>query len=441
MSGTATGSGDGIDVPGEERVAIDHYDKLTQTATFYEILGVAATADRKTIRDAYFALSKRFHPDVYFKRQLGPYRERIDAIFRAFTEAYDVLGNNKHRAQYDKQLAEEGVRVPAPPVPPMKLTPPAFAIPNPDPRMVTPRPATVSPENVAIKSATVSSQPGSKHTPPAPFARPVFPEGVVVPDSIRGVVEASGPRPMSPPSPSRAPGPVDPVARQKALEAMARRLGGSTTQRTTVSSAVTSNPLMSTPAPATNPQAAEERAAKFKAYVARADEAQKTNNLPAALEALKSAQSLQKDDQSIKARIDAISQLISMAQVTEHIEAARQASRDRQFEKAATHWEKAWEGRKEDLTLLLNAADVLSKTREYKRAAELAQRALGIDPKLTKALVILAISFTESGLKASARSAIENLARLEPTHASLKELREKLGPMSIAEQFGLRGSR
>jgi tetratricopeptide (TPR) repeat protein len=130
-----------------------------------------------------------------------------------------------------------------------------------------------------------------------------------------------------------------------------------------------------------------------------------------------------------------------MQQVTDHIEKAKAAQKERQYEQAATHWEKAWEGRREDASLLLNAAEILARAKEHKRAAELAQRAIGIDPKQARAHALLASVFLEAGLKASARGSIENLARLDPNHAQLKELREKLGPLSIAEQFGLRGSR
>lgn len=95
---------DGIDLSDEERVAIDRFHQLREDATHYELLNIAIDADRKAVRDAYFALSKRFHPDVYFKREIGPYRERIEGIFRALTRAYDVLGNPRQRAAYDQLL-------------------------------------------------------------------------------------------------------------------------------------------------------------------------------------------------------------------------------------------------------------------------------------------------------------------------------------------------
>ena len=98
-----------IDLPADERAAIDHYHALRQDATHYDLLGLPVDADRRAVRDAYFALSKRFHPDVYFKREIGAYHEKIEGIFRALTRAYDALSNPRQRAAYDKLLSDEGV--------------------------------------------------------------------------------------------------------------------------------------------------------------------------------------------------------------------------------------------------------------------------------------------------------------------------------------------
>ncbi len=427
-------SADGIDLSDEDRTAIDHFHALRQDATHYELLGVAVDADRKTVRDAYFALSKRFHPDVYFKREIGPYRERVEGIFRALTRAYDVLGNAKQRAAYDQLLKSEGVvpSAPATTTAPIAAAPPASTI-HPPPHATPP----AGMREIATQTRPGGPSPLNPATAPtqaAPSRAPSYPQGVVVPPSLRSVVEAS-PRvshtPSMPPPSSSAP--VDEAVRARALEAMARRLG-----------AAGKRPAVATaPAPAmpSAQQIAEERAARVASLVQKGEECQKANDLGGALEAFKNALQIAKDDAGIKARIDAITQLGKVQVVADHIEKAKEATRERNLEAAAMHWEKAWEGRREDPMLLLNAAEILARLKEYKRAAELAQRVIAMDPKLAKAHQILATVFTEAGLRASARSAIENLARLDPNHASLKELREKLGPMSIAEQFGLRGSR
>lgn len=432
MTDVKTPPADGIDLSDEDRASIDQFHALRQDATHYELLGIAADADRKAVRDAYFALSKRFHPDVYFKRELGPYRERIEGIFRGLTRAYDVLGNPKQRAAYDQLLKSEGVAPAAPkPAPfpgmPPKVTPPAGL------REVAQAARALAAAQSSSGNHAIATAPTQLAAPPQPS--PSYPDGVVVPPSLRTVVEASVSRmtPQRPPSPSQGSPVVDEAARARALELMARRLGGAARKPATATAP--------SPAMPSAQQLADDRAARVASLVAKGEEAQKVNDLQAALESFKGALSFAKEDAGLKARIDAVSQLLKMQQVSEHIEKAKEASRNRDTENAALHWEKAWEGRREDASLLLNAAEILSKTRELKRAAELAQRALAIDPRLGRAHLVLAMVFTEAGLRASARSAIEHLARLEPSHPQLKELRDKLGPLTIAEQFGLRGSR
>ena len=79
------------------------YHRLDRVG-YYELLGVSRDADRKTIRRAYFELSKIFHPDTCFRRQLGSYKRKMEVVFQRLTHAYDVLSNPHSRAAYDAQL-------------------------------------------------------------------------------------------------------------------------------------------------------------------------------------------------------------------------------------------------------------------------------------------------------------------------------------------------
>jgi curved DNA-binding protein CbpA len=61
---------------------------------YYETLGVTAEASAADIKSAYRALAKELHPDR---------NQEVDttAAFQRVQEAYDVLGHDSHRAQYD----------------------------------------------------------------------------------------------------------------------------------------------------------------------------------------------------------------------------------------------------------------------------------------------------------------------------------------------------
>jgi curved DNA-binding protein CbpA len=65
---------------------------------YHEILGVPRDADARTIKKAYFALSKRLHPDRYFRRRLGAFAPLIDACFKKLLEAYELLSDPATRA-------------------------------------------------------------------------------------------------------------------------------------------------------------------------------------------------------------------------------------------------------------------------------------------------------------------------------------------------------
>ena len=62
---------------------------------YYAILGVAESADAKTIKTAYRKLARKYHPDV--NRESG-----AEDRFKEVAEAYEVLGNAEKRAEYDE---------------------------------------------------------------------------------------------------------------------------------------------------------------------------------------------------------------------------------------------------------------------------------------------------------------------------------------------------
>jgi len=90
----------------EKQKILAAYDKL-ERVSYYELLGVAPQASRKEIKNAYFALSREFHPDRFFRRDIGDFRWRLDSIFKKLTLAYDVLSTTKSREEYDQTVMED----------------------------------------------------------------------------------------------------------------------------------------------------------------------------------------------------------------------------------------------------------------------------------------------------------------------------------------------
>lgn len=69
--------------------------------TYYDVLGVGATASKDAIRKAYLRLVQEFHPDK--SPNVSPaVKKLVEEKFKDIQEAYDVL--SKHRAEYDQHL-------------------------------------------------------------------------------------------------------------------------------------------------------------------------------------------------------------------------------------------------------------------------------------------------------------------------------------------------
>jgi curved DNA-binding protein CbpA len=71
---------------------------------YHEILGVPRSADAKAVKRAYFELSKEYHPDRYFRKNLGPFEARLGRVFERIAEAYELLSDPTTRAEVERSL-------------------------------------------------------------------------------------------------------------------------------------------------------------------------------------------------------------------------------------------------------------------------------------------------------------------------------------------------
>jgi curved DNA-binding protein CbpA len=66
---------------------------------------VAADADTRAVKKAYFALSKKLHPDRYFRRNTGPFAALIESCFKRLLEAYELLSDPTARKEVQQREA------------------------------------------------------------------------------------------------------------------------------------------------------------------------------------------------------------------------------------------------------------------------------------------------------------------------------------------------
>jgi len=98
---------------------------------YHALLSVPADADVRAIKRAYFALSKEFHPDRYFRREIGDYGARLDRIFKRVLEAYELLSDPATRKEVQSaQAATQPASAPQPQPPPVAQVPPVARAPK-----------------------------------------------------------------------------------------------------------------------------------------------------------------------------------------------------------------------------------------------------------------------------------------------------------------------
>jgi tetratricopeptide (TPR) repeat protein len=70
----------------------------------FEVLGITTQSGEAQVKEAYFRLAKRFHPDAHHDPALAGLKDKLEAVFIRLGEAYEVLRNTKTRSSYEADL-------------------------------------------------------------------------------------------------------------------------------------------------------------------------------------------------------------------------------------------------------------------------------------------------------------------------------------------------
>ena len=98
---------DGRELTEAQKKRILHVEAHLDDWSHYQLLDVRRASSSADIKTSYFKASKEFHPDTFFRKDIGKYADRVDRIFRAMKAAYDVLSKAVVRAAYDETLIGE----------------------------------------------------------------------------------------------------------------------------------------------------------------------------------------------------------------------------------------------------------------------------------------------------------------------------------------------
>jgi curved DNA-binding protein CbpA len=386
------------------RQVLDLFYRLSDI-DYYEALGVNYSAEKKEIRSAYFALSKVFHPDSMFRKNLGSFKPKMVAVFQFLTEAYETLGKKKGRDEYDTYL---------------RTTKAA--------RMAE-RALSFEPSNTGVIAETVTAM----VVPPAP----------ALPQINEPLSKSSEP----PPLPARE---VSAEARKLAQEVISRRLRGVTTPNARPAIPTpesTGGTHISSPKPPASDVAGEApkgdtqdllrrltrtlrdvgqltgSADRITRAVRASQAAIERGDLNEATQQAARAASLAPERPELKAEHSKLSAQLSEKLANTYIEQARFEMKHGKWASAALTWTKVCEGRPNDGAAHRHAAQALMKAgADLRGAQKYAQKAVFLAPTDIEARIMLAQICATAGLKLNARRELEAAAKLDPANEMVKNL-------------------
>jgi curved DNA-binding protein CbpA len=352
----------------------------------YTLLGIAADADRKGVKRAYYELAARFHPDKYFRKRLGSYKVKMEAIFARTTLAHDTLSDRARRVEYDAYLREQRL---------------AHGIEE----QLANAPTEIRRAEARVEQEVDSTVPprGAPATPPVPAPRAN----------------------------------VDINARRDVLKS--RLLGG----RTPAPGGGRSPPSTSSTPPTTAPTTAdamatlrrryEDRVQQAKVvqaqrYAARAADAQAEGDLAVAANSLRVASGLAPSDVDLQRKANEAQDAANKLLGETYTHQAQYEEKNGQWPEAARSWVKACRGRADDAYAHERAANAILKAGgDLHTAARLAQRACALAPASSGVRITLATVYMSAGLGLNARRELEAAARLAPHDGTIQAMMVKLG--------------
>jgi curved DNA-binding protein CbpA len=387
-----------LDVDMRRRVLVMH--RGVQQLDHYAILGVERTVDRKALKRAYFDLAAKFHPDKYFRKSLGTFKVRMEAIFARVTLAHDTLTNREARAEYDAYLDEQrrsrGIE---------DLLADALAevsrakedierqAASEAPPAVVPAPSPSSP-SLRDVSTTTSTSSGSRDVDPAvrreALARRLL-AGRAPP----------APSPSSPGSPGRTTSSPSMPSVQDAMDALRRRY---------------------------EDRKAQAQTAQARKYVTNAEASLKAGDVVAAANAFKVALSLAPNEPGLVERAKEAQTKADAILAETYSKQASYEEKNDQWVDAARSWARVCRARPDDALAHDKAAHAIVKGGgDLHEASRLAQKACSLEPQNAGYRTTLANVYLAAGLTRNARRELETAAQLAPHDDTIQALLKRVG--------------
>lgn len=362
-----------------KRRILDLFARLDDVS-YYELLGVPEDADKKAIKGAYYKLAPEFHPDSYFRKNLGSFKAKIEAIFTRLTLAHDVLTARQRRAEYDAYLSQ-------------------------------------TLQNRSIADALAGADE----------------EARAVAEAIEQSARAAAPD-EAPPAPSR---PALSADQRRAI--LARKLAGQGFARLAPRAPAAASPSPPPPLVAASPEqkraAAEALRVRYEAaraeavrariqnYRAQAEEAIAQEDFAKAANAYRVAAHLAPDDAALQRRCEEVQRLAASALAAGYLKQAAYEENEGRWAEASLSYSRAAEGRPDDPFAHERAAHATIKAGgSARRAVEYARRAVELAPGNPEHRITLARAYIAAGFGVSALGELERALAAGPMDAQHKQI-------------------
>jgi curved DNA-binding protein CbpA len=409
----------GVQIPIEGRRRILNACLAIEGMDLYEVLGVQRSADKKAIRNAYFELSKVFHPDAYFGKELGSFKPKMEAVFKRLTEAYDTLGKPKKRAEYDEYLAAteqtnrarktlESIEltqneftahaaVDARLRPPRAREPVPAADSSQPPRSTTLRVAMPPPTAPAAeRAARASLRPQPTNAERRARVRDRLLQRMKVGSSMQP--------PAAPSESLSGPPSAPPIGENR--DQRRRSLIDGLKQSIRAAAVVTRAP-----------------SAQIQSLMKKAREGEQAGDVLLAASHLQLALSIEPNDPTIIEEYDRVSKVVARNLAANYEKQAVYEEKTGNWKAAARSWSRASDGRPEDPSAARRAAEAMLKSSgDLHRAQTYAQRAVSLDRSSVQNLTVLARVYLAAGLKLNAVRELEKAAQLAPKDEMVNNL-------------------
>ena len=81
------------------------FARLENAASFYEVLKLGHDASAQDIKNSYYSLARRYHPDLFHMQAGTPLHASVESAFAKIAQAYVTLTDPAQRSAYDAKLA------------------------------------------------------------------------------------------------------------------------------------------------------------------------------------------------------------------------------------------------------------------------------------------------------------------------------------------------